>query len=72
MSYIQYQTKDCPVCEGPGSLMLWADDVDRYLNGALAQDAFADLLAPAREQIISGTHPRCWVKMIKDDDERSE
>lgn len=70
MSYVQYVTKDCPVCEARGYLTLWDDDIDRYLNGASVFEAFPDLLAPAREQIISGTHPKCWVKLIKDNDER--
>jgi hypothetical protein len=49
-------------------LTIWEDDMARYLNGAYAQDAFPDLLAPIREQIISGTHPECWNEIFKDDD----
>jgi len=49
-------------------LTIWEDDYARYLNGANAQDAFPDLLAPIREQIISGTHPECWNEIFKDDD----
>ncbi len=47
-------------------LTIWEDDMERYLNGANAQDAFPDLLAPIREQIISGTHPQCWDEIFKD------
>jgi hypothetical protein len=47
-------------------LTIWEDDFTRYLNGATAEDAFSDLLAPIREQIISGTHPECWIQALKD------
>ena len=68
MSYKVYVTKDCPRCKKGGMLTIWEDDMVRYLNGAYAQDAFSDLLAPIREQIISGTHPECWNEIFKDDD----
>lgn len=68
MSYKTYVTKDCPSCKKHGTLTIWEDDYARYLNGANAQDAFPDLLAPIREQIISGTHPECWNEIFKDDD----
>lgn len=68
MSYKLYVTKDCPSCKKHGTLTIWEHDYTRYLNGANAQDAFPDLLAPIREQIISGTHPECWNKIFKDDD----
>lgn len=68
--YVQYVTKPCARCKHQGTLTLWADDLDRYLNGATVQDAFPDLHAPVREQIISGTHPECWITLFEDDDER--
>jgi len=67
--YVKYTTKMCIVCKNMGVITLWADDVDRYLNGAMVQDAFPDLMAPAREQIVSGTHPECWNKLFEDDDD---
>jgi hypothetical protein len=68
VSYKVYVTKDCPHCKKGGMLTIWEDDMARYLSGAYAQDAFSDLLAPIREQIISGTHPECWNEIFKDDD----
>lgn len=67
MSYKLYVTKDCPSCKKHGMLTIWEHDYTRYLNGADAKDAFPDLLAPIREQIISGTHPECWNEIFKDD-----
>ena len=66
MSYKTYVTKDCPHCKKGGMLTVWEDDMKRYINGAYAQDAFSDLMAPMREQIISGIHPECWTEMFKD------
>jgi hypothetical protein len=68
VSYKVYVTKLCPNCGSQGSLTIWEDDMNRYLNGANAQDAFPDLLPPMREQIMSGIHPQCWNKIFKDDD----
>jgi hypothetical protein len=32
-------------------------------RGAFVQEAFFDLDESLREQIISGTHPKCWESM---------
>jgi ABC-type uncharacterized transport system YnjBCD ATPase subunit len=32
-------------------------------RGALIQEAFSDLDKSLREQIVSGTHPKCWESM---------
>jgi len=34
-----------------------------YEKGALMQEAFPNLSLEMREQLISGTHPDCWVEM---------
>lgn len=57
------------VCGSSGTLTVWEPDYQRYLAGAHVQDAFPDLMAPAREQIISGTHPECWTKIFGEDEE---
>ena len=71
MSYRTVITKRCMQCGQQGTMTVWEDDYQRYLNGAHIQDAFPDLLAPAREQILSGTHPQCWEEIFRDieDDE---
>lgn len=66
--YVAIQTKRCVRCRDYGNVTVWEDDYKRYINGALAQDAFADLLPPIREQIVSGTHPDCWLELFGDDD----
>ena len=71
MTYVTVITKKCMQCGEQGTMTVWDDDYQRYLNGANIQDAFSDLLAPAREQILSGTHPQCWEEIFRDieDDE---
>jgi hypothetical protein len=33
-------------------------------KGASVQEAFSELDMSLREQIISGTHPKCWESMV--------
>ena len=40
------------------------EQVIKYINGAHAQSAFPDMSIELREQIISGTHPKCWDEMF--------
>lgn len=65
--YIKVFTKRCVRCQDQGVITVWEDDWNRYLNGALVQDAFPDLIAPIREQIVSGTHPKCWEELFADE-----
>lgn len=36
----------------------------RRSSGALIQDAFPDLEPELREQLMTGTHPECWLAMF--------
>ena len=69
MTYVNYPTKPCVHCKKTSIVQLWDDDLERYMNGALIQDAFPDLMPPVREQIQSGIHPQCWNELFKDEDE---
>lgn len=57
-------TKKCMHCGYLGELNVPNAGLARYNSGALVQDAFPDLTAPEREQIVSGTHPECWEEMF--------
>ena len=46
--------------------------IDRYEQGWLVQDAFPFLAMELREQITSGTHPKCWEEMFAYDEEEEE
>lgn len=58
-----YATKKCLHCGKSGFINVDEDELFDYLKGSRAQDAFKNLSAPLREQIISGTHPECWEEM---------
>ena len=69
------ETRRCFHCGEHGYLELPTEGVARYEAGALIQNAFPELSAPLREQIISGTHPKCWDEMFSpfsEDDEEYE
>jgi len=66
------KTKRCFVCGDEGYLELSKQGVARYERGAFVQDAFPELPAPVREQIITGTHPKCWDEMFGGFDEEEE
>lgn len=69
------ETRRCFHCGEHGYLELPTEGIARYESGALIQNAFPELPAPLREQIISGTHPKCWDEMFSlfsEDDDESE
>lgn len=68
MTYVTITTKPCVVCKKHGIMQVWDRDYERFMNGALLQDAFPDLSAPIREQIHTGIHPECWVKLFGEDE----
>lgn len=54
----------CQSCDYVGILYLDSADIDKYLAGALVQNAFPYLTADQREMIISQTCNVCWDKMF--------
>lgn len=59
----------CPVC-GEAETVFVADAAyDRWVSGALVQDAFPELAVDVRELLVSGTHPACWDSLFADDPE---
>lgn len=57
---IDLSTQLCQFCRKTGSVKITEQSWRAYRNGATVQEAFPELDAPLREQIISGTHPSCW------------
>ena len=57
-------TKPCIHCGDTGMVAAPTEQVIKYINGAHAQSAFPDISIELREQIISGTHPKCWDEMF--------
>ena len=65
---IRLKTRTCIYCGKSGHIDVSYAGFKRYEKGAMAQDAFPDLSADEREQIISGTHPECWNKIFGDEE----
>jgi hypothetical protein len=57
------QTPKCPVCEKSGFVEVSSEAYTERKRGALIREAFSELDKPLREQIISGTHPKCLESM---------
>lgn len=57
-------TPRCGMCGKTGAVEVSAEGYLARTNGALIQDAFPDLDKALREQIVSGTHPKCWEQMV--------
>jgi hypothetical protein len=58
-----YATRRCPVCLKTGIIDVKENELWDYLRGEYVGTAFKSLTVPLREQIISGVHPDCWLKM---------
>lgn len=65
---IKINTNLCLHCGKEGFIEMLEDEYNKGLNayneGAFIQEAFPSLSADQREQIISGTHPECWIEMF--------
>lgn len=64
-------TPPCMVCGETSTMQVDSKALHRWQTGVHIQVAFADMPAPEREQLKTGTHPECWDKMFADleDDE---
>jgi hypothetical protein len=58
------QTPRCIYCGETGALELSNEGIAKYENGSLIQYAFPELHRSLREQLITGTHPKCWKEMF--------
>lgn len=65
---IEVETKKCIHCGKNGYIIMSQEDyfkgVKAYEQGTFIQDAFPNLDIDQREQIISGTHPKCWIELF--------
>lgn len=57
------RTPTCMMCSKGGFVEVSSEGYMARKRGALIQEAFSDLDKSLREQIISGTHPKCWESM---------
>jgi hypothetical protein len=54
------RTPTCPMCSAGGFVEVFSEGYMAHKRGAVIQEAFPELDKSLREQIISGTHPKCW------------
>ena len=57
------RTPVCFMCNKEGFVEVSSEGYMARKKGLLIQDAFPDLDKSLREQIVSGTHPKCWESM---------
>jgi hypothetical protein len=65
-------TRTCFHCGDMGEVTVPLTGLLAYERGSYVQDAFPNMDKSLREQIISGTHPECWIAMmgpVEEDDE---
>jgi len=60
---ILMRTPICVMCDKEGFVEVSSEGYMARKRGALVQEAFFDLDKSLREQIVSGTHPKCWESM---------
>ena len=58
-------TGPCAITGKPHTVVLSAEGLYRYNNGAFVQDAFPKLTSEDREFVISGVTPEGWKKTIR-------
>lgn len=59
----------CPICRKTSTIEVPVDGYVLWRFGAPIQDAFPNLSADVREQLVSGICPACWDEMFADDEE---
>ena len=57
------RTPMCSICSKGGFVEVFSEGYMAHKRGAVIQEAFPELDKSLREQIISGTHPKCWESM---------
>ena len=58
------RTQICSICNKGGFVEVSSEGYTARKKGALIQEAFPELDKSLREQILSGTHPKCWESMV--------
>jgi hypothetical protein len=64
---MKVRTMRCVECGQPGELELSQEDVNTLTdNAGHIQDTLPHLSAAVREQLMTGTHPKCWDEMMSE------
>lgn len=64
--------RDCPLCGQGCSTVVPSQGLWDWEHGKFVQEAFPNLSADDREQVMTGTHPWCWDRYMSDPEEDNE
>ena len=62
------ETKQCIHCKQTGTVEIFTQELFYLNQGMHIQDAVKSLDRDYREQMITGTHPKCWVAMFGEEE----
>jgi len=62
------ETKPCLHCKQTGQVEIFTQELFYLNQGMHIQDAVKSLDKDYREQMITGTHPKCWIKMFGEEE----
>ena len=62
------ETKECLHCKKTGTVEIFTQEMFYLHQGHHIQDAVKSLNKDLREQMITGTHPECWVAMFGEEE----
>jgi hypothetical protein len=73
MSTTEVSTRPCVACGKIGYLQVEVKKYRKWLTeGGPIQWYMPEMPAPLREQLISGTHPDCWIELFGEDEDMEE
>lgn len=65
MAKAKVVTPPCVYCHKRGEVEVDLDEFVKWENSDLnIQDAMPSVTDDVREQLITGTHPECWIKLF--------
>ena len=62
-------TKTCIRCKKTGTVEILTEEMFWLNQGCHIQDAVKSLSKDYREQMISGTHPNCWIELFGEEEQ---
>ena len=68
MKVMTVHTKACMLCGESGHIVVDEAGLEAWGSGVLIQNAFPELSAAEREQLMTGIHGECWDKAFREED----
>ena len=62
------ETQTCIHCKQTGIVEIFSQELFYLHQGMHIQDAVKSLDKHLREQMITGTHPKCWIEMFGEEE----